>query len=161
MTERDRERAYSAKIGKKEQKNLYNYYASSFSFPLALFFSFSIQHIYFAYVCMIIAALRSRLSILPHRFVYSAHTMSFTKPYSYVQDSELAKLWKEKDKNPNSIAIVDVRDDDFEGGNIPGCLHIPSSVFTDKVDELVQSPIKDGENLVSCGRSSRTSFLWY
>lgn len=71
-------------------------------------------------------------------------TMSFPRPYGYIQDSELAKLWKQRESNANSIAIVDVRDDDFEGGNIPGCIHIPSSDFPDKVNELVKSPLKDG-----------------
>jgi 3-mercaptopyruvate sulfurtransferase SseA len=89
------------------------------------------------------AALRpttSWLSYLPRHHT----TMSFARPYGYIQDTELAKLWKQRDKNTNSIAVVDVRDDDFEGGNIPGCIHIPSSDFPDRVNELVKSPLKDG-----------------
>jgi len=35
-------------------------------------------------------------------------------------------------------AIVDVRDADFIGGNIPHCIHIPSSEFAQSVDELVE-----------------------
>lgn len=72
--------------------------------------------------------------------------MSFAKPYSYIQDKDLAKRWKEKKQgDESSIAIVDVRDDDFEGGNIPGCLHIPSNEFSEKVHELVQSSLRESE----------------
>lgn len=34
--------------------------------------------------------------------------------------------------------VVDVRDDDFIGGNIVGCLNKPSGEFLNTVDELVK-----------------------
>ena len=74
----------------------------------------------------------------------SSTTMSFSKPYSYILDSELAAILKDKSK-ASSIAVIDVRDDDFVGGNIPGCQNIPSTEFPDKVQELVTSPLKDSK----------------
>lgn len=87
-----------------------------------------------------------------------AGTMSFARPYSYIQDYQLARLWKDK-ASSSSVAIVDVRDDDFEGGNIPGCLHIPSTEFPEKVNELVKGPLKDSETLCRFARSTSTDHL--
>ena len=46
-------------------------------------------------------------------------------------------------KKENKIAhrdyvVIDVRDDDFRGGNIKGCIHIPSESFELEVDGLVE-----------------------
>ena len=97
--------------------------------------------------CMVVSSLRSSVSAIPHRLVFALHTMSFKPAFNYIQDAELAKLWKLKAsrQGDKSVAVVDVRDDDFEGGNIPGCVHVPSNEFPDKVRELVLGPLKDGE----------------
>jgi Cdc25 family phosphatase len=51
---------------------------------------------------------------------------------------ELAELMK-SGKAPNmDFVVVDVRDDDYAGGNIKGCLHLPSREFLTNVDSLVK-----------------------
>ncbi len=43
------------------------------------------------------------------------------------------------DKVPHKdYLVVDVRDDDFEGGNIKNAINYPSSTFWNDVDELVK-----------------------
>lgn len=68
--------------------------------------------------------------------------MSFSPPYSYIKADDFAALWKSH--QTNRVAVVDVRDDDFEGGHIKGCIHVPSTVFQDKVEDLVTGPLKSG-----------------
>jgi len=56
----------------------------------------------------------------------------------YMNGDELAKLMK-SGKTPNKdFLVVDVRDDDYVGGNIKGSLHIPSGDFLMNVDGLVK-----------------------
>ena len=43
----------------------------------------------------------------------------------YIEPSDLLKLMQ----SSYNVGIVDVRDDDFITGNIPGCINIPSSKF--------------------------------
>lgn len=50
---------------------------------------------------------------------------------------ELADIIKTKEAKKDYI-IVDVRDDDFRGGNIRGAHNSPSNSFDSKVDELVK-----------------------
>jgi len=60
---------------------------------------------------------------------------------TWIEPSSLGDLIKGVlgPKKPHiDYAIVDVRDDDFMGGNIPHCIHIPSSEFEQSVDELVE-----------------------
>ncbi|KAK6331443.1 hypothetical protein TWF730_004525 [Orbilia blumenaviensis] len=45
------------------------------------------------------------------------------------------------------IAIVDVRDSDFIGGHLVGCLHRPSSTFATKLDDLIEE-LKDHDKVV-------------
>jgi hypothetical protein len=117
------------------RRNLHNLACSSFStYHLCSWVKYM----------QVASTLRSRLRKISS---LNPRNMSFNRPYVYIQDSEFAKLWKQRQSNPNSIAVVDVRDDDFEGGNVPGCLNIPSSEFPDKVKDLVTSPLKDGESL--------------
>ncbi len=39
----------------------------------------------------------------------------------------------------NSYVVIDVRDDDHYGGNIPGSMHFPSQTFDINVDRLVSA----------------------
>ncbi|WFD37039.1 protein-tyrosine-phosphatase [Malassezia cuniculi] len=63
-----------------------------------------------------------------------------TPGYKYIEAAELVEKLKERETNPHAVAIVDVRDDDFDGGNIVGARNVPSSVFSNRVldvaDEL-------------------------
>lgn len=79
--------------------------------------------------------------------------MSLSTPYTYISASELAKTLKQQQQQQQAqsgssqvqpVAVVDVRDDDYEGGHIRGCTHVPSTTFSDKVHDLVVGPLKDG-----------------
>ncbi|WFD16019.1 protein-tyrosine-phosphatase [Malassezia arunalokei] len=61
--------------------------------------------------------------------------MSFQPPYTYIEADALASKLKEQRQN---TAVVDVRDDDFEGGHIKGAFHSPSSTFLDGVNTLLK-----------------------
>ena len=52
---------------------------------------------------------------------------------------ELSDLIKSDKKPKEDYIIIDVRDDDFEGGNIINCVNEPSSTFEDNVQRLVES----------------------
>jgi Cdc25 family phosphatase len=63
--------------------------------------------------------------------------------------SSLSSILKASPTSSNvprkNVAIVDVRDDDFEGGNIVGCINVPSTQLSEqRVQELVKE-LKDGE----------------
>ncbi|KAJ9107344.1 hypothetical protein QFC21_000794 [Naganishia friedmannii] len=62
--------------------------------------------------------------------------MSSTPPFKYISASELAELVKKTDTK--EVQVIDVRDDDFAGGNIKGAVNSPSEGFTQKASELVQ-----------------------
>jgi len=66
--------------------------------------------------------------------------------YSYASAQEVAA--KIKAGTPDrDWAVVDVRDDDFIGGHLPRCHHIPFSVFSDKLPTLLQE-LKDVKEVV-------------
>ncbi|CAO1623814.1 unnamed protein product [Parajaminaea phylloscopi] len=75
--------------------------------------------------------------------------MSFVPPYRYITAANLASaLLRAPAGSPASglrrdIAIVDVRDDDFEGGNIIGARNVPSTGFADHADRLARTELKD------------------
>jgi Cdc25 family phosphatase len=61
--------------------------------------------------------------------------------FSYIEPSELAPLVKDSsDSTARSFAIVDVRDDDFVGGHLPGAVNVPSTTWNDTrvVDRLIE-----------------------
>ena len=56
---------------------------------------------------------------------------------------------------PKTFKIVDVRDDDYVGGHIPGTLNIPSRQLPSRVDSLVDE-LKDNEAVVfTCALSQQ------
>jgi Cdc25 family phosphatase len=56
---------------------------------------------------------------------------------------------------PMKFKIVDVRDDDYQGGNIPGTLNVPSRQLSFRVDSLVDE-LKDNEAVVfTCALSQQ------
>ena len=66
---------------------------------------------------------------------------------------EIHPAWVEE--NAASLQIVDVRDDDFVGGSIPGTLNIPSRRFGTRVDSLVDE-LKNNEAVVfTCALSQQ------
>jgi hypothetical protein len=69
----------------------------------------------------------------------------------------LARASKESKSTtvPERFQIVDVRDDDFVGGSIPGTLNIPSRRFGTRVDSLVDE-LKNNEAVVfTCALSQQ------
>jgi rhodanese-related sulfurtransferase len=68
--------------------------------------------------------------------------MSFTVPYTYITGAELAEKVKRAD--PQELQIIDVRDEDFAGGNIVGAKNSPSGQLYDNAMSLVEE-YKDGE----------------
>ncbi|KAI8584675.1 hypothetical protein K450DRAFT_217444 [Umbelopsis ramanniana AG] len=62
---------------------------------------------------------------------------SFTAPL--VHDTEIIQLLKNKTKVPKKdYVIIDVRDHDFAGGNIPGAVNVPSRYFLEDVQKLIE-----------------------
>ena len=56
---------------------------------------------------------------------------------------------------PKTFKIVDVRDDDYVGGHIPGTLNVPSRQLSSRVDSLVDE-LKDNEAVVfTCALSQQ------
>ncbi|KDQ62624.1 hypothetical protein JAAARDRAFT_54549 [Jaapia argillacea MUCL 33604] len=58
--------------------------------------------------------------------------------FRYITPDDLTAIIK-SDKVPNKdYVVIDVRDDDWHGGNIKGSHNFPSQTFLAKVDELVE-----------------------
>lgn len=56
---------------------------------------------------------------------------------------------------PKTFKIVDVRDDDYIGGHIPGTLNVPSRQYPSRVDSLVEQ-LKDNEVVIfTCALSQQ------
>ncbi|CAI2162648.1 6943_t:CDS:2 [Funneliformis geosporum] len=56
----------------------------------------------------------------------------------YIKQSELARIMKDITQIPGKdYLVVDVRDDDYEGGNIPYSINSPSHKIHDHIDALV------------------------
>ncbi|ORX33791.1 Rhodanese-like domain-containing protein [Kockovaella imperatae] len=88
------------------------------------------------------------------RTVHSS--MSFSLPYKYITADELAKILKAKPASDvKDIAVVDVRDDDFAGGNIVSAVNVPSSTFHDSVGGLVKRLEKCPSVVFHCALSQQ------
>ncbi|TKY86865.1 hypothetical protein EX895_004153 [Sporisorium graminicola] len=76
--------------------------------------------------------------------------MSFQPLYKYIDRDSLAEQVRKHGADPNQreVAVVDVRDDDFEGGNILNARNHPSSTFPDQVEDLVYGPLKDYKQVI-------------
>ncbi|EGG11720.1 uncharacterized protein MELLADRAFT_102309 [Melampsora larici-populina 98AG31] len=57
--------------------------------------------------------------------------------YTYASPQVIAALIKSGTVNKD-WAVVDVRDDDFLGGHIPGCHHVASIVFREECRSLIE-----------------------
>jgi hypothetical protein len=69
------------------------------------------------------------------------HPFLYTHPHlTHPPFQELVQILKDDSKQPHrDYLVVDVRDDDFAGGNIRGALHAPSADFLRSVDTLVRT----------------------
>ncbi|KAF9525521.1 Rhodanese-like domain-containing protein [Crepidotus variabilis] len=61
-----------------------------------------------------------------------------TQTVRYIEGKELAELMKSGKTPHKDYVVVDVRDEDFVGGNIKGAINEPSQVFLHNVDGLVK-----------------------
>ncbi|CAD6887605.1 unnamed protein product [Tilletia controversa] len=64
--------------------------------------------------------------------------MSFTSAHTYIDAPSLAERIQAGDVSEKKLAVVDVRDDDFEGGAIAGARNVPSATLPDNLDSLVK-----------------------
>ncbi|KAL6753129.1 Rhodanese-like protein [Haematococcus lacustris] len=64
-----------------------------------------------------------------------------TRSLPYISaDALVSRL--EAEKGHGSTVVLDVRDDDREGGHINGSIHVPSSTLTDaQLDEVIEKHI--------------------
>ena len=71
-----------------------------------------------------------------------------TTSTSYIQPNELESLIKDE-ASRTKLVIVDVRDDDFKGGNIKGAINIPMHNFEhdQSIDELIKK-VSSAETVV-------------
>lgn len=65
---------------------------------------------------------------------------------AYINHDELAQLLKTGQAG-KTYQVVDVRDDDFAGGNIVGALNSPSEQLTDESLDALATKLKDGAQL--------------
>ncbi|KAH8553594.1 Rhodanese-like domain-containing protein [Umbelopsis sp. PMI_123] len=69
--------------------------------------------------------------------LFRATMSSFTAPL--VHDTEILQLLRNKSKIPKKdYVIIDVRDHDFAGGNIPGAVNVPSRHFIENVQNIIE-----------------------
>jgi len=54
---------------------------------------------------------------------------------SYITAEELLPLLL---ASPRRLVVIDVRDEDFEGGHIQGAINVPSREFSFRLEELVR-----------------------
>ncbi|GAA6033559.1 hypothetical protein JCM8097_001455 [Rhodosporidiobolus ruineniae] len=71
-------------------------------------------------------------------------------PYRYINHDELADLLRASGKadEPKKVAVVDCRDEDFAGGNIPGAIRAPSEQRTDASIRKLVEELKDVPKVV-------------
>ncbi|RIA89905.1 Rhodanese-like domain-containing protein [Glomus cerebriforme] len=64
--------------------------------------------------------------------------MSTTSSVEFIKPPELVQIVKDTNLVPGKdYLVVDVRDDDYEGGNIPNSVNSPSRKFQDDVNDIV------------------------
>ncbi|CAE6458234.1 unnamed protein product [Rhizoctonia solani] len=81
-------------------------------------------------------------------FLSRTMTSTFSGPsFRYISPIELSELMKSGKEPMKDYTIVDVRDDDFLGGNIVGCVRAPSSKYLTTVDDLI-SKTKDVPKMI-------------
>jgi Cdc25 family phosphatase len=76
----------------------------------------------------------------------SAREMSSDSAPGYISASELHALLSDGSKS-GRVLVVDVRDDDFAGGNIAGALNVPSDSFGTRLQD-VAAAAKDKDLVV-------------
>uniref|UniRef100_A0A1D1YWM9 CDC25-like phosphatase YCH1 n=1 Tax=Anthurium amnicola TaxID=1678845 RepID=A0A1D1YWM9_9ARAE len=74
----------------------------------------------------------------PNKYQRLLLQRKMSDPVEFIKPSELAEIIKDTNQTPGKdYLIVDVRDGDYEGGNIPNSINSPSKKFHDHVNELI------------------------
>ncbi|CAG8574575.1 11664_t:CDS:2 [Paraglomus brasilianum] len=78
------------------------------------------------------------------------------KPVEFVDAENLAELIKDPTKEPGKdYLVVDVRDDDYVCGHIPGAINIPSHTLADEVNKLIDNYGQVPEIFFHCALSQQ------
>jgi rhodanese-related sulfurtransferase len=74
--------------------------------------------------------------------------------FFYIQPESLAQMVRDGLQN-HDVVIVDVRDDDFFGGNIKGAINLPSLAFTNdaNIDKLIEKTSNAKHVVFHCAKS--------
>mmetsp|Transcript_68967 Transcript_68967/g.127044 ORF Transcript_68967/g.127044 Transcript_68967/m.127044 type:complete len:220 (-) Transcript_68967:63-722(-) len=57
----------------------------------------------------------------------------------YLSPMRLRDMIRARNEGQFALAIVDLRDADFVGGHIPGCVNIPSRTFISRIDRTIEA----------------------
>lgn len=76
-----------------------------------------------------------------------------TQSIVYVSADTLASWMDERPKE--KITILDVRDDDFVGGHIPGAIHFASKSFYENLPKVVEAVKDQKKVIVHCMQSAQ------
>jgi Cdc25 family phosphatase len=74
-------------------------------------------------------------------------------PVKYISGDDLSKIIKSGKRSGKDYLVVDVRDSDFIGGNIPNCRNAPSATFSDKLDSLIRDTKSVPQVIFHCALS--------
>ncbi|KLO08675.1 Rhodanese-like protein [Schizopora paradoxa] len=75
--------------------------------------------------------------------------------YRYINGDDLSRLIKSEKKPHEDYVVVDVRDDDYVGGNIANSVNHPSYTFEDNVNRLVEKTKKVSMVIFHCALSQQ------
>ncbi|KAI0004556.1 Rhodanese-like domain-containing protein [Russula compacta] len=59
-------------------------------------------------------------------------------PVKYISNDDLSEIIKSGQRPGEDYLVIDVRDDDFIGGNITNCRNVPSVTLSNNLDNLVR-----------------------
>ncbi|KAI0251970.1 Rhodanese-like domain-containing protein [Lactifluus subvellereus] len=74
-------------------------------------------------------------------------------PVKYISGDDLSAIIKSDKRPRKDYLIVDVRDDDYIGGNITNCHNVPSVTFLDNLDDLVRDAKEIPQVIFHCALS--------
>ncbi|CAG8675069.1 7704_t:CDS:2 [Funneliformis caledonium] len=70
----------------------------------------------------------------------------------FIKSEQLREIIQTKEVGKDYL-IVDVRDDDYVGGNIPNCINKPSATIKDSLDSLISDYSQVPQIIFTCGLS--------
>ncbi|CAI2183704.1 15968_t:CDS:2 [Funneliformis geosporum] len=70
----------------------------------------------------------------------------------FIKSEQLREIIQTKEVGKDYL-IIDVRDDDYVGGNIPNCINKPSATIKDSLDSLISDYSHVPQIIFTCGLS--------